>query len=226
VDPAGNLTVLYNFSALTKLPSALIRDKAGNLYGTSDEGGTFGQGAVFRLDTANNLTVLYNFTGHSDGGGPNAGLVRDAQGNLYGTTRYGGVPTSGTVFKVDEAGNETVLHSFGAAGDGVLPMASLVRDAQGNLYGTTNQGGAANWGIVFEVSAAGRETVLHSFTGSGFSDGIFPDASLVRDARATSTAPRTTAAHSGKAPFLSSVPMDTKLCFTASLADWAAEIPS
>ncbi len=180
VDSAGNLTVLYNFTSSTAFPSALIRDKAGNLYGTSYEGGASEQGTVFKLDPANNLTVLYNFTGFSDGGSPNAGLVRDAQGNLYGDTRYGGNGTGGTVFKVDPSGNETVLHSFGRAGDGALPNASLIQDAQGNLYGTTFSGGADSYGTVFEVDAAGEETVLYTFTGG--SDGSYPYASLVRDA--------------------------------------------
>src|SRR5271157_5755669 len=88
-------------------------------------------------------SVLYSFTGYpGDGAIPYAGLVRDAQGNLYGTTSGGGASSAGTVFKVDTTGKETVLYSFTVGGqDGVLPYAGLVRDAQGNLYGTTSYGG-------------------------------------------------------------------------------------
>ena len=139
-------------------------------------------GAVFKVDATGNESVLYNFTGGwggTDGQEPEAGLVQDAQGNLYGTTYYGGDRTCnaswgcGTVFKVDTTGRETVIHSFtGGEGDGALPAAGLVQDAQGNLYGTTYYGGA-NWcgvpnqpygcGTVFKLDTNGNETLLHSF---------------------------------------------------------------
>src|SRR5271157_4984795 len=86
-------------------------------------------------------SVLYTFTGSPDGAFPVAGLVRDAQGNLYGTTQGGGARGAGTVFKVDTTGKETVLYSFTGGADGAYPGAGLLRDAQGNLYGTTVYGG-------------------------------------------------------------------------------------
>ncbi len=114
-------------------------------------------------------------------------MARDAAGNLYGTTFYGGTgsgcdiyfPGCGTVFKVDTTGTETVLHSFGGAGDGWNPTARVVLDSAGNLYGTTAYGGAKGYGTVFKMDAPGNETILHSFAGG--SDGANPNAGLVAD---------------------------------------------
>ena len=118
----------------------LIRDTAGNLYGTTSGGGLYGAGTVFELDTSGSETVLYNFTGYSDGTGPMGGLVRDKVGNFYGTTSGGGADGFGTVFKLETSGKETVLHSF-AELEGP-PAAGLLRDGAGNLYGAAL--GAAN----------------------------------------------------------------------------------
>ena len=110
------------------------------------------------MDATGKETVLYSFTGTGgDGANPQAGLVQDAQGNLYGTTTYGGDPAClegcGTVFKVDTTGKETVLHTFtGTGGDGETPGGGLVLDAQGNLYGTTGSGGAYQDGTVFKLT--------------------------------------------------------------------------
>jgi uncharacterized repeat protein (TIGR03803 family) len=192
VDKTGHETVLHSFTGGTdggNPYAGLVRDAlSGNLYGTTFGGGDLtcnpptGCGTVFKVDATGNETVLYSFTGGTDGGYPRAGLVRDAKGNLYGTTSGGGVQGYGTVFKVDTTGTETVLYSFGAtAGDGAEPWASLVRDAQGNLYGTTFDGGAYDYGTVFKVDKKGKETVLYSFTGAR-GDGYYPIAGLVRDA--------------------------------------------
>jgi uncharacterized repeat protein (TIGR03803 family) len=98
---------------------------------------------VFKLDPAGNETVLYQFAGGADGRYPNAGVVLDGAGNLYGTTEYGGdfsCPGScGVVYKIDPAGHETVLRTFTGA-DGAVPTAGVVLNA-GNLYGTTLFGG-------------------------------------------------------------------------------------
>src|SRR5208282_3507557 len=89
------------------------------------------------------------------------GVIRDAQGNLYGTSEYGGAYSAGTVFKLSGT-TETVLHSFAGA-DGANPSAGVIQDAQGNLYGTTQSGGANGaYGVVFEQSGT-TETVLYSF---------------------------------------------------------------
>ena len=150
---AQTLTVLYRFSDGTDgaAPFAgLIRDKAGNLYGTTVMGGSFGYGTVFKVDTSGNETVLHSFR-NSDGGEPFAGLVRDKAGNLYGTTTGGGFSGYGTLFKVDTSANETVLHSFTNVPDGAGPFAGLVMDKKGNLYGTTVVGGFSGYGTVFKL---------------------------------------------------------------------------
>jgi uncharacterized repeat protein (TIGR03803 family) len=131
---------------------------------------------------AQTLTVLYSFTGGSDGGGPEAGLIRDASGNLYGTTTFGGDPSAdaGVVYAVDDTGKETVLHAFIGGSDGASSFAGLIRDAKGNLYGTTGYGGAAGAGTVFKLTPNGKHNVLHSFTGKR-GDGALPFAGLIRD---------------------------------------------
>lgn len=183
--------VLYSFTGGTDgaSPSAgLVRDTAGNLYGTAAAGGDPGCvcGTVFKLDETGKETVLHTFTAGSDGANPEAGLVRDAAGTLYGTTYAGGSNGCnyylgcGTAFKVEPAGKETVLYAFPGAGEaGFPPGLSSVLDAAGNLYGTTGAGGTFDSGAVFEVDTPGTETVLYSFTGG--TDGGFPAAGLIMD---------------------------------------------
>lgn len=183
VDTSGNEDVLYNFNEGALPIGGLVRDSKGNFYGTTSGGGTTA-GTVFEL-TPNSVggwmeTILYSFSGGKDGGDPFGGLVRDRKGNFYGTTSLGGFAKHGTVFKVNGA-KESVLHTFKhGEGDGRYPMATLLLDASGNLYGTTENGGVSNWGTVFKMDASGHETVLHSFTGG--TDGRYPVGSLVSDA--------------------------------------------
>jgi uncharacterized repeat protein (TIGR03803 family) len=187
LDTAGTETVLYSFGGAdgTEPFAGLIRDSEGNFYGTTYEGGPSGYGVVFKLDTTGTYRVLYNFTGGADGSNPYAGLIRDSEGNLYGTTVYGGVAQGfdggGVVFKLDKAGTETVLHTFtvGTGADGSNPYAGLIRDSAGNLYGNTYGGGTSNYGIVFKLDTTGTETVLHTFTGAP--DGAEPIFGLIRD---------------------------------------------
>lgn len=119
---------------------------------------------------AQTFTLLYAFTGGTDGRDPIAGLIMDAQGNLYGAAAEGGNPAClhgcGAIFKLDTTGKETVLYSF-TGGDGNYPATRLVRDAQGNLYGTTEIGAAFGYGTVFKLDPFGNETILHSFAGGG-----------------------------------------------------------
>jgi len=142
--------------------AALIRDSAGNLYGTTYYGGTFHQGTVFKI-LHRTITILYRFTGSPDGSHPSAGLVLDSTGNLYGTTYTGGtgpcnqagVTGCGTVFKLDTDGTLEVLHNFAdhrGSSDGAYPRASLVMDFIGNLYGTTEEGGAYGEGTIFKLT--------------------------------------------------------------------------
>ena len=194
VSPTGTETVLYSFCALTDCddgyhPEAgLVRDATGNLYGTAFDGGAHDGGTVFKLKPSGIEKVIYTFCstpGCRDGYYPHADLVRDSSGNLYGTTQYRGAFGGGTVFKVTPGGVETVLYSFCAqsgCADGSNPRAPLLMDTQGNLYGTTYHGGANGAGVVFKVTPVGVGTVLYSFCAqSGCTDGSNPRAGLALD---------------------------------------------
>jgi uncharacterized repeat protein (TIGR03803 family) len=242
-------TVLYNFCSRSGCAdgggpfAGLIFDAAGNLYGTTESGGAHVYGTVFELtpgsdgwkenvlhsfgfnshgccpkagvvmDNAGNLfgtasvafelspgtsgwkeTVLHNFTGHhGDGSGPWAGMILDEAGNAYGTTEMGGTNRScgggcGTVYELEPISGggwkEHILHDFGTVGDGAFPgVGALILDSAGNLYGTTNVGGATGYGTVFRLTlqSSGRwkETILHSFAASP--NGQQPSASVVMD---------------------------------------------
>jgi uncharacterized repeat protein (TIGR03803 family) len=183
---AQTYSVLYSFTGETdgEIPfGGLVRDAAGHLYGTTYTGGASRVGTVFKVSKGGKETLLHTFLGLPDGAYPQAGLIRDAAGNLYGTTSIGGSNHCGTVFKLDTTGKETVLYSFCSvtkAEDGRSPVAGLIRDAAGNLYGTTLVGGTYDQGVVFKLDTNGKETVLHTF-GGGL-DGGYPYAGLIRDA--------------------------------------------
>jgi uncharacterized repeat protein (TIGR03803 family) len=175
--PAQTLSTVYSFTGgpdgAYPIPG-VIQDTGGNLYGTTLEHGPDGFGTVFEINTSGILTVLHAFTGGTDGAYPYAPLLRDSEGNLYGNTTEGGASGDGVVFKIDTAGNFTTLHAFvGGTTDGCNPYQGLVMDKPGNLYGTTNGCGASNDGTVFKLTSAGKETILHSFTG-GTNDGGEP----------------------------------------------------
>lgn len=165
--------------------SSLVLDANGNLYGTTYEGGIqdcigygFGCGTVFRINRNGRETILHNFiSGPLDGLWPLAGVIRDAAGNLYGTTSQGGESSYGTLFKINPQGRERVLHSF-THGDGSYPIADLVFDGQGNLYGTTTFGGSRDGGTVFKYDVTKRFSVLYSF-----SYGFYPRAGLAVDSQ-------------------------------------------
>jgi uncharacterized repeat protein (TIGR03803 family) len=175
IAASGGETVLHQFTGGTDglgPIAGMIMDKHGNLYGTTLSGGNgcspFGCGTVFEIAPDGTETILYAFKGGtSDGSNPAAALVADAQGNLYGTTLEGGSGSLGTVFKLAPDGTETLLHNFIGGSDGSTPDAAVIADAQGNLYGTTNSGGAGNGGTVFKIATDGTETILASFTLDG-----------------------------------------------------------
>jgi uncharacterized repeat protein (TIGR03803 family) len=177
---------------------SLVRDSAGNLYSTTSGGGTggcgkYGCGTVFKMNKAGKEVWLYSFksTNEID---PSAGLLRDANGNLYGTTVYGGKVRKtcdgvqaggcGTVFKVDKTGKGAVLYEFKGIPDGYFPETVLAEDGAGHLYGVTNEGGTSNFGTVFKVDPSGKESILHDFAGppNGGGDGASPSAGLILDA--------------------------------------------
>jgi uncharacterized repeat protein (TIGR03803 family) len=162
--------------------SALLVDPVGNLYGTTEGGGSSkgicpgGCGTAFKMNNSGVPTWVHTFK-LSEGFGSAAGLLRDANRDLFGTTFYGGKTTCstlgcGTVFELNKLGEQTLLYKFAGPPDGWLPNSSLVEDASGNLYGTTETGGTAAAGTIFKVTQAGKETVLYSFTGGA--DGCSP----------------------------------------------------
>lgn len=209
--------VLYNFCSAPNCtdgaaPQAgLVEDATGNLFGTTTAGGdnsstscgSNGCGTVFKVDNTGHETVLYSFCSApncADGAAPQAGLIEDAAGNLYGTTMSGGANANpdcskgcGTVFKVDNSGRETVLYSFCSITpaqdsppclDGSSPQAGLIQDAAGNFYGTTKFGGPGNGGTVFKLDNTGHETVIDGFCEiePNCPDGAAPEAGLIQDA--------------------------------------------
>jgi uncharacterized repeat protein (TIGR03803 family) len=172
----------------------LALDTAGDLYGTTSSGGLYGNGTVFELVAgaggAWTEKILHHFNSSKhDGYFPQAGLVLDSAGNLYGTTTFGGVysgdQNNGTVFELSPRSNgswvETILHDFNGVpmGDGNIPEANLLLDSDGNLYGTTKGGGLWAQGTVFELSpardGAWTETILYNFNDTADNDGQFPD---------------------------------------------------
>jgi uncharacterized repeat protein (TIGR03803 family) len=208
LDPSGKETVLYAFTGGTDgaFPIGdLIMDSRGNLFGATMSGGIASCyynecGVIFELSPPATKgipwaeTVLHAFTGGDDGFEPYAGLTADGKGNAYGTTAGGGLYQGGVVFMMDASGNETVLYNFcseintfGNCDDGESPSAAPILDAQGNVYGTTSQGGPTDHdfgqGMVYKLTPDGKETVLYSFCSVGdCADGAHPTASLVEDA--------------------------------------------
>ena len=190
VSREGQETVLYRFAAnpdgSTPDPESGVIGVAGNLYGTEALGGTSERGTVFQLDSTGKFTILHVFSGGVDGSGPAAGLVNDAQGNIYGVTTAGGNLNActygcGTVFKLDGSGTFSVLYAFKGGTDGAIPAGTLILDSAGNLYGTTEGGGVNGTGTLFTVSSTGQERVLYSFSSTGQFDGMEPQAGLARD---------------------------------------------
>ena len=194
---SGELTVLHNFSSLSTQDGAnpthaLTLDAAGNIYGTSENGGvpaclnygdyeavvTYigGCGTIFKLNSMGE-TSLFRFGAGPDGSDPRTALTQDNDGNLYGTTFAGGLYGGGTVFKLDPTtGHETVLYNFQGLTDGANPWGGVAQDPAGNLYGIANHaGGSCYCGTVFKLDRQGNYTVLHTFT---YADGAYPEAPL------------------------------------------------
>jgi uncharacterized repeat protein (TIGR03803 family) len=153
---------------------ALVADAAGNMYGTTVGGGLNDGGTVFKIGRDGTTDIVYSFctqSNCSDGAEPLSGLIADHAGNFYGTTSGGGTQSRGTVFRLTPDGSEAVLHSFcekKRCADGNAPLAPVIADSQGNLYGTTELGGTFGQdgpygGVVFKLAPDGSYTVLHSF---------------------------------------------------------------
>jgi uncharacterized repeat protein (TIGR03803 family) len=171
VSSAGaQVTLLYNFGthvgdpAHPNFPGFMVQGRDGNLYTTSNDGGTDNAGAVFKVTPAGQVSVLYSFDGVT-GALPSSGLTLGTDGNFYGTTFENGPSNYGTVFKITAKGKLTVLHAFDNS-DGSAPWAAPVEDTDGAFYGTTEDGGSANCGTVYRVTAGGTFKTLYSFDGT------------------------------------------------------------
>ena len=200
ITPSGKLTTLYSFCAKSGCTDGgypalgLVQANNGDLYGATSGGGANNGGTVFKITPGGTLTTLYSFcsrSGCTDGIDPLAGLVQATNGDLYGTTLYGGASNDGTVFKITPTGTLTTLYSFcskSVCTDGNGPFAGLAQATNGELYGTTVWGGAntnpdfpGGGGTVFKITPSGTLTTLYRFCSqSGCTDGALPQAALVQ----------------------------------------------
>lgn len=202
-DGSWTETILHDFQGTDGWQSfaELTMDSKGNLFGTTANGATYGQGTVYELSPASdgswNFQTLYEFTGGNDGGVPWASVISDSKGRLYGVASEGGGSSSqcrygcGTAFMLSPSSNGpwtvTVLHNFTTGpSDGAYPSNTLLPDGHGNLYGVASSGGGdAQAGVVFELSPANNgqwtETILHNFNQTT-GDGLTPSSNLIRDA--------------------------------------------
>ena len=197
VSTNGALRTLHSFIGTSggAYPNGLVQGRDGNFYGTTRYGGLstysgsyLGFGTVFRMSASGALTTLYSFDrGLYDGDGayPQAGLVQGGDGNLYGTTPYGGTNGGGTVFQISPNGVLITLCSFTGGLGSLGPSGGLVQGSDGNFYGTISgkgaycyPGGYGSFGSVFKISTHGALTTLYSFTGGV--DGTNPNAGLVQ----------------------------------------------
>lgn len=182
---AGTESILYSFTGGNDGGNPvdlglLVRDNSGTLYGTTEDGGSCGEGTAFALSSAGVETVLHSFCG-TDGASPIAGLIHDSSGTFYGTTFGGGSVGCGTAFKL-VGSTLTTLHSFACGSDGGGPF-GVVLDKSGNLYGIADLGGTNNNGLVWEVSTSGAYSVIYTFCSlSNCTDGAFPSGGLAMDA--------------------------------------------
>jgi uncharacterized repeat protein (TIGR03803 family) len=166
----GTFSTIYNFDTLhgAYVVGPLVQGSDGNLYGTAPGGGANSCGTIFKISTAGVMLWYYSFTCGNDGAFPYGGLLQASDGNYYGTTLRGGSSTWGVVFKLDQQGNVSTLHTFNYL-DGADPFGGLTQGTDGNLYGTTSSGGSsANpAGTLFQINTSGVFKVLYSFGQAG-----------------------------------------------------------
>ncbi|MFZ1007121.1 MAG: choice-of-anchor tandem repeat GloVer-containing protein, partial [Candidatus Sulfotelmatobacter sp.] len=172
---SGAITTLYSFCSVSNCAdgitpyAGLVQATNSDLYGTTEAGGANGGGGtVFKITPKGTLTTLYSFcaqSGCADGSSPWAGLVQATNGDLYGTTTAGGANGGGTVFKITPSGAFTTLYSFCALSnctDGKLPYGGLIEASNGDLYGTTGEGGTSlYYGTIFKITLGGTLTTLY-----------------------------------------------------------------
>ena len=194
---SGTLTTLYSFCSVVNSQgycadgsapfSGPVQAANGNFYGTTEAGGAYNQGTFFEMTPSGKLTTLYSFCAQVDGSGnctdgnyPLAAPFQASNGNLYGTTYFGGPSNFGTAYEITPAGKLTTLHSFcsrPSCADGAASKASLIQATDGTLYGTTGGGGSSGAGTIFSMSPSGKLATLHTFSGS---DGDIVNAGLVQ----------------------------------------------
>jgi uncharacterized repeat protein (TIGR03803 family) len=181
ITPSGTFKLLGTIPDRSFAPLCLGKD--GNLYGTTQHGGSLNQGTVFKMTTAGKVTVIYNFD-VTHGGVPWGGLVQGADGNFYGTASGGGSGGGGVVFRVTPAGTIKVLHNFPVndPSDGEDPVAGLVAATDGSFYGATSTGGSNGFGVLFKVTSAGHYTLLYNFDKT---HGAGPESSPVQHTNGT-----------------------------------------
>jgi uncharacterized repeat protein (TIGR03803 family) len=185
VTSAKKVTVLHNFAAATEgsQPNDMLAvDPTGNIYGTTQSGGKYGGGTIYKFTAANTLKVLHAFDATvGDGAEPLQGLVRSSTGALYGAAAGGAISTNGSVFEIDRDGAYVTRYRFLSAGDGHCPFSSVAVDGKGNVYGTVvgnGFGGDPN-GAVWKLSMQGKLTPLYVFKDGA--DGEYPDQSPIVD---------------------------------------------
>jgi uncharacterized repeat protein (TIGR03803 family) len=191
ISTTGDFTVIHHFDGNNgeNPEGTLILGNDGSLYGTTLQGGDSGRGAIYRISPTGTFALLYSFPRlgafntdglavNATGANPRAALLLGADGNFYGTAFQGGTAGYGTVFKMTPSGAVTAVHSFtGPIFGGAKPLAGVVQDAAGNLYGTTSEGGSRGQGTAWRITPSGAFSVLHGFTGTEI-DGSSPQATL------------------------------------------------
>lgn len=200
ITPGGAPTTLHYFAGPEgAFPySGLMLGTDGNFYGTTEGGGancatSNGCGTIYKITTSGKLSTLYSFCSLdecADGSAPSGGLVQGTDGNLYGTTTYGGASNNcslgcGTIFKLTAGGNLTTLYSFTGPPGGLYPTSRLMQATDGNFYGTTETGGVnccgAGWGLFFKITPLGTFTPIYSFCSlADCADGDFPDSGVIQ----------------------------------------------
>jgi uncharacterized repeat protein (TIGR03803 family) len=191
ISTSGEFAIIHHFDGGNgeNPEGTLIVGSDGNLYGTTLQGGANSRGTIYRISTTGTFSQLYSFprlgafndsglATNDTGANPRAALLLAADGNFYGTAFQGGANGYGTVFKMTPAGAVTVVHAFtGPILGGAKPLAGVMQDAAGNLYGTTSEGGYFGQGVVWRIAPSGIYSLLHGFTGS-LTDGASPQATL------------------------------------------------
>jgi uncharacterized repeat protein (TIGR03803 family) len=194
ITPSGKLTPLYSFCSQSNCTdgqypvTVLVPGADGNFYGTTQSGGTSGNGTIFKISTKGKLTTLHSFNG-ADGAAPYGSLTLATNGNFYGTTNLGGSQGLGTVFKITPSGKLTTLYTFCSQSncpDGQYPVGGLIQAIDGNIYGTTHAGGNDachdGCGTVFKITPGGKLTTLHKFD---ITDGEYPYGGVVEGGKGT-----------------------------------------